>query len=82
MDEKTVATLIQLGIAAAGVISTTLFVVRIHNLKTDIRILEKKNEFWMLKYKKVLSKLTIPQLIDELDTSLTNIQFTQITKDL
>ena len=81
MDNKNIA-LALVGIAAAGIITTAVQTARIHNLKNDLVTNKTRARAWEMSYMNVLVKMDPAQVLQELETSLNNLKFIRITKDL
>lgn len=71
-----------IGIAVAGVITTTILVVRIHNLKWELHKQTSTAKFWRRNYERAAIKMTPMQLLAELAAMNEDIKFLNITKGL
>lgn len=81
MDEKVVSYVL-VGIASAGIIATSVCIAHIHNLKQELRSKEIETSIWKQNYTHALSKMTLPQIMAEVTSSLNNAKFINIVKDV
>lgn len=82
MTEKELATYVVLGIATAGIISTTALVMYTQKLTLSLKNEKLMNAQWKKTYRRAIEKMTPQQMIAELQANLNNIKFMSITKDL
>lgn len=82
MEDKTVATIVLIGIAAVGISTTTYLALRVRNLKLELRSKEIEINAWKRSYRSVFDKLTPTEMLHQLEDSLNQLKFLNIVKDI